>query len=81
MRRHRAPDDGDPKELGDRTRLSFPVTSLVSSATGVVVSGPGGAVRCDRVVVTVPPALTGRLHCEPRRAQPGPPHPVDTNPA
>jgi monoamine oxidase len=48
--------------LGDRLRLSSPVRSIDHDDHGVAVGLDGGAqVRADRVVVTLPPTLAGRL--------------------
>ena len=58
-------------ELGDRVHLSTPVRRIEHGTDGVVVrtSGPvgepGPAFEADRVVVTLPPTLAGRLDYAP----------------
>ena len=51
--------------LGDVVRLSSPVHSIEHDADGAIVRYDGGAVAARRVVVTLPPALAGRLRYTP----------------
>jgi monoamine oxidase len=51
--------------LGDRVRLSSPVRRIVQGGDGVTVEADGASVRAQRVVVTAPPALAGRIAYEP----------------
>jgi monoamine oxidase len=51
--------------LGDVVRLSSPVYAIEHGAEGAVVRYDGGEVSCRRVVVTLPPALAGRLRYAP----------------
>lgn len=52
--------------LGDRVRLSSPVSTIRQDADGVrAVLRSGEEVAGDAVVVTLPPALAGRLTYEP----------------
>jgi monoamine oxidase len=55
------------RKLGDAVRLSSPVRSIRQDANGVIVSGDNGAhpVRARRVVVAIPPALSGHIRYEP----------------
>src|SRR2546422_384289 len=52
-------------QLGDRVRLSSPVRRIVQDASGVSVGGDGFSARGQRCVVTVPPALAGRIEYRP----------------
>jgi monoamine oxidase len=53
-------------ELGpDVVRLSSPVRAISQHAEGAVVSFDGGRIAARRVIVTLPPALAGRLHYSP----------------
>jgi monoamine oxidase len=51
--------------LRDVLRLSSPVRSIEHHPNGAVVRYEGGEVAARRVVVTLPPALAGRLHYTP----------------
>jgi monoamine oxidase len=52
--------------LGDRVRLGLPVTGIVQGDHGVrVILRDGSRVEGSRVVVTLPPALAGRLDYDP----------------
>ena len=51
--------------LGDAVRLRAPVTAIRQDDEGVEVTYDGGAVAARRVVVTVPPALAGRIRYAP----------------
>jgi monoamine oxidase len=55
--------------LGDRVRLSSPVRRIAQDNGGVSVEGDGFAVKAQRTVVTIPPALAGRIDYAP--AMPG----------
>jgi monoamine oxidase len=46
-------------------RLNTPVMALHQDGHGVVVEHAGGSLLADRVVVTLPPALAGRLRYSP----------------
>lgn len=47
--------------LGDRVRLSWPVEQVDVDGHGVTITGPVGRVRCDQVVLALPPAPARRL--------------------
>ena len=51
--------------LRNEVRLGAPVRSIRQEGSGVVVAGEGFSVHCLRVVVTVPPALAGRIRYDP----------------
>ena len=51
--------------LGDRVRLNSPVRKIKQTRSDVVVSGPGFRVRARRVIVAIPPTLSGRIEYEP----------------
>jgi monoamine oxidase len=52
--------------LGDRVRLDCPVRRIEQSEGGVSVTTRGGEVfEADRVIVTLPPTLAGRLEYRP----------------
>ncbi|MFD1250233.1 flavin monoamine oxidase family protein [Nocardioides ginsengisoli] len=51
--------------LGDVVRLGRRVTRIVQTDTGVHVHADGAEVTARRVIVTVPPALAGRIDYEP----------------
>ena len=52
--------------LGDRVRLARPVRRIEQGAAGVAVTTRAGEVfEAERVVVTLPPTLAGRLEYEP----------------
>lgn len=53
------------ESLGDAVRLSCPVHSIEHDANGTVVRYDGGEVSAGRVLVTLPPALAGRLRYSP----------------
>ncbi len=53
--------------LGDRVRLSSPVTSVVRDATGdVIVRAGSTAITCHAVIVAVPPALRSTISFTPQ---------------
>jgi monoamine oxidase len=49
------------EELGDAVRLGSPVRAIGQDPAGATVSYDGGEARAQRVIVTLPPALAGRL--------------------
>ena len=49
----------------DRVRLSFPVERVAQEDGKVTVSGPGGEVTADRIVVAIPPPLAARIAWHP----------------
>jgi monoamine oxidase len=52
--------------LGDRVRLDSPVRRIARRDTGVTVTTrDGDAFEADRVIVTLPPTLAGRLEYDP----------------
>jgi monoamine oxidase len=52
--------------LGDRVTLDAPVRRIEQAGSGVVVTTRGGeVVEADRVIVTLPPTLAGRLEYAP----------------
>jgi monoamine oxidase len=51
--------------LGPSVVLDAPVEAIVQDETGVTVSTPKGAWRCQYVVVTAPPALASRIRYSP----------------
>jgi monoamine oxidase len=53
-------------ELGDALRLRTPVREITQDSSGVVVRGDGIEVRARRVIVTIPPALSGYVSYEPQ---------------
>jgi monoamine oxidase len=54
------------RHLGDRVRLGSPARTITQRAGGVEVEvAGGGRVAAQRVVVTLPPTLAGRLVYEP----------------
>ena len=48
-------------QLGNRVVLSAPVRRITQSAGGVIVEGDGFSVHGRRVIVALPPNLTGKL--------------------
>ncbi len=53
-------------QLGERVQLDACVRKVAIRRDGAVtLSGPRLRASCRRVVVALPPALAGRLHCEP----------------
>jgi monoamine oxidase len=52
-------------ELGDAVRLGCPVDQIRQDAGGVEVRHRHGAERAECVIVTLPPALAGRIHYSP----------------
>jgi len=56
--------------LGDRVRLRAPVRALHQDRNGVTVHSAAGSLRCDSVVVAVPPALADAIDHRPRLAAP-----------
>ena len=53
------------QELGDAVRLGCPVHEISQDAGGVEVRHRHGRERGERVIVTVPPALAGRIDYSP----------------
>jgi monoamine oxidase len=53
------------EELGERVRLKSPVRRISQTGGGVVVEADGFSVQAQRVIVTAPPALAGRIVYEP----------------
>ena len=51
--------------MGDVVQLSVPVHAIEQGDSGVVVRHEGGEVTARRVVVALPPTLTGRLSYQP----------------
>ncbi|MFJ1733482.1 flavin monoamine oxidase family protein [Streptomyces sp. NPDC088254] len=51
--------------LGDRVRLSEPVTAVEQDDEGVVVRSTGGGTRARAVVVALPPVLADRIDFRP----------------
>ncbi|MEX0801691.1 MAG: flavin monoamine oxidase family protein [Dehalococcoidia bacterium] len=56
-------------QLGDRVQLSSPVRRITQDNGGVSVEGDGFIIHAERTVVTIPPALAGRIDYSP--AMPG----------
>ncbi|MFF1545123.1 flavin monoamine oxidase family protein [Streptomyces sp. NPDC058291] len=52
-------------ELGDRVRLSEPVTAVEQDDSGVTVRSAGGVTRADAVIVALPPVLADRIDFSP----------------
>ncbi|WP_275976870.1 flavin monoamine oxidase family protein [Polyangium aurulentum] len=52
-------------ELGERVVLGAPVRTIRQEEGGCVVVSQRGEVRCERVIVAIPPALSGRIEYEP----------------
>lgn len=56
--------------LGDRVRLASPVREIRQDATGVTVATSSGETfRANKVLMTVPPALAGRISYDPSLPQ------------
>jgi monoamine oxidase len=53
-------------ELGDALLLERPVRAITQDGSGVVVRGDGAEVRARRVIVAIPPTLSGHLTYEPQ---------------
>ena len=53
-------------DLGDSVILDTPAREINQDATGVTVWGDGIELRCRRVVVAIPPSLSGHLIYEPQ---------------
>ncbi len=53
-------------ELGDALLLERPVREITQDGDGVVVRGDGVEVRARRVIVAIPPTLSGHLTYEPQ---------------
>jgi len=53
-------------ELGDSLRLERPVRHIAQDDGGVLVRGDGCEVRARRVVVAIPPTLSGHIAYEPQ---------------
>ena len=51
--------------LGPAVRLSSPVRRISQDATGVTVHADGASVRARRVIVAIPPALSGHITYDP----------------
>lgn len=51
--------------LRDDILFNCPVTAITQDDSGVTIEHAGGSLRADRVVVTLPPALAGRLRYSP----------------
>jgi monoamine oxidase len=51
--------------LGARVLLNVPVHTITQDAAGVMVESEGVRVRAERAIVTLPPALAGRLRYRP----------------
>jgi monoamine oxidase len=51
--------------LGDRVVLDAPVRAVTSDDDGVTLTLDDGEVRCDRVIVAVPPAVCQRMEFTP----------------
>ncbi|MEU5631217.1 flavin monoamine oxidase family protein [Streptomyces rishiriensis] len=51
--------------LGDRVRLSEPVTAVEQDDTGVTVRSAGGVTRADAVIVALPPVLADGIDFSP----------------
>ncbi|MGO8948630.1 MAG: flavin monoamine oxidase family protein [Ktedonobacterales bacterium] len=51
--------------LGERVLLSRPVHSIIQDKTGVQVIADGARVLAQEVIVSIPPALAGRLRYQP----------------
>lgn len=51
--------------LGDSVVLEAPVRRIEQTENGVRVVSDAGEVRCERVIVALPPALAGRIDYEP----------------
>lgn len=51
--------------LGDKVVLNAPVHSIDQTGDSVVVSHDGGVVEAERAIVTIPPALAGRIRYSP----------------
>jgi monoamine oxidase len=53
------------RSLDDKVILEAPVRRIRQTPDGVVVSSDAGDVRCERVIVAVPPTLAGRIDYDP----------------
>lgn len=53
------------EKLGDRVHLSHPVRRITQNGDSVVVEGDGYSAKAKRVIVSIPPALAGRIDYEP----------------
>jgi monoamine oxidase len=51
--------------LGERVVLGAPVRAIAQDGAGVRVRSDAGEVRCERVIVAIPPALAGRIDYTP----------------
>lgn len=56
--------------LGDRLRLSEPVTAVEQDDDGVTVRSASGVLRADEVIIAVPPILADRISFHPALAAP-----------
>jgi monoamine oxidase len=52
-------------ELGEQVRLESPMRAIAQDAAGITVHADNITVRARRVIVALPPALTGHLHYDP----------------
>lgn len=57
--------EGLAAELGSRVLPGRRVTSIVCGANGVTIDTTAGAIHAAKVIVTVPPPLTGRITYDP----------------
>ncbi len=53
------------EKLGDRVFLNTPVRRIEQDDKSVTISTDSGTVRCERVIVAIPPVLAGRIDYEP----------------
>lgn len=52
-------------KLGDRVLLNAPVKRIEQDDSGVTITSDSGTVRCERVILALPPVLAGRIDYEP----------------
>lgn len=53
------------ERLGTSLQLGCPVRAIRQDGAGAVVEGDAGPIRCQHVIVTVPPPLAGRMVYDP----------------
>ena len=53
------------EQLAPRVHLASPVLHIEQDRAGVIIHGEGYAVRAERAIVAVPPALAGRIRYTP----------------
>lgn len=53
------------EKLGDAIHLSHAVRRIIQKGEGVIAEGDGFAAKAKRVIVSVPPALAGRIEYDP----------------